>query len=930
MKYSRFVAFVALFVFFMSMHTKAITPSAAQIEQLKQLPRDQQVALAKQYGVDINDVIPSASTSNNYQQEREVSVPARNNAKVSSNNVGNTEKLLATESTDLDKLNTIVKAKPKQEKPLSLFGYDVFSGQASSFEAMANMPVPGEYILGAGDEIRVQLFGKEYQSTSITIDRSGVFFLPELGPINVAGLSFKEFKTLFTHELKTKVIGVEGIVNMGQMRSIRVFVLGEVFKPGAYSLSALSTITHALYMSGGISQVGSLRNVQLKRAGKLVETLDLYDLLLKGDTSKDLTLLPGDVVFIPPTGAIVGVAGEVKRPALYEVKGQESIADVLTLAGNELATAYLPASKLERLDLNGGRTVIDVDLKSKDAISLSVKNGDVLRIGSVLDELANVVTIQGHLYRPGVFSWKQGQRVLDVINDITDLKTNPDLDYALIVREDPTIRTISTIQFSLRDAFAYPSSDNNPLLTSRDTIYVFAADGKRNLDQIVNRLKKQARSNEPAKFVEIAGNVEYAGEYPLSAKMTVQDLIKASYDFKEFTDYDYALLKRQNFEDNKIEFEVVNLKELSDLAILLTPKDKLYVFNLNQPRAALLADLIEEIKTQTSKTVSQDLVSVQGQVRFPGVYPLSKDMNASDLVSAAGGYTESSYLVDFNVARFNTNGVDTSEFDLQTIPLKGDALESFKLQAKDSLFIKGIPDWVEAETVELMGEFKFPGKYTIRKGETLAELVQRAGGFTEYAELNASVFTREYLRIKEQKILEDAQQKLKQQMVMSRYNAGEFSNGSADSFEQLLESLDGAEAVGRMVVTTEQITVNEGSLELRDGDQLIVPRKSFEVSVLGQVYQPTTLPWIKGDGIDDYIDGAGGLNQIAEGDDTYLIKANGRVVANGWFIRSEVEPGDSIMVPADVSPIPTLTLWQAVTTILAQSATTLALSLIHI
>ncbi|MDC2891338.1 SLBB domain-containing protein [Psychrosphaera algicola] len=408
--------------------------------------------------------------------------------------------------------------------------------------------------------------------------------------------------------------------------------------------------------------------------------------------------------------------------------------------------------------------------------------------------------------------------------------------------------------------------------------------------------------------------------------MTVNDLIKASYDFKEFTDFNYALLKRQNFIENKIEFEVVNLKEQSDLTILLTPKDKLYVFSLNEPRAALLADLIEEIKTQTSKTVSQDLVSVQGQVRFHSTYPLSKYMTAADLVSAAGGYTESSYLIDFNVARFNTNGIDTSEFDLQTIPLKGDALESFALQAKDSLFIKGIPDWVEAETVELMGEFKFLSKYTIRKGETLAELVQRAGGFTEYAELNASVFTREYLREKEQKILEEAQQKLKQQMVMSRYNAGEYSTGSADSFEQLLNSLEGAQAVGRMVVTTEQITVKEGSLELRDGDQLIVPRKSFEVSVLGQVYQPTTLPWIKGDGIDDYIDGAGGINQIAEDDDTYLIKANGRVVAiSGWFTSFEIQPGDSIMVPADVSPIPTLTLWQAVTTILAQSATTLAL-----
>lgn len=928
----------------------AITPSAAQIEQLKKLPREQQVALAKQYGVDIDSVLPASSSEPDYQQERSTSAPARSkstdDSQFDSNqiNTGKTSQglndkvrasdILIPPSVDLEpgefettsEYQFFTQTKEQEDGTLSLFGYDIFAGQSSGFEAMSNVPVPGEYILGPGDEINVQFFGKATESKSVVIDRNGVFFIEELGPLTVAGLSFSEFKTLFQHELNTKVIGINGIVNIGQMRSIRVFVLGEAYKPGAYSLSALSTITHAVYMAGGITEVGSLRNVQLKRKGKLVETFDLYELLLKGDTSKDLVLQPGDVVFIPPTGDIVGVMGEIKRPGLYELKGGETVGDLVNLAGRELATAYLKVSKLERLDKSGGRTVVDVDLTSSRDLNLPVYNGDVIKIADSLNQLNNVVTIEGHLYRPGVYSWKKGQRVTDVITDITHLKVNPDLDYSIILREDPKVRTITPLQFSLKNAFANPTTVKNPVLHSRDTILVFPSEGARGIESVVNRLKKQARNDDPAKVVEIVGNVEYEGEYPLTQGMSVRDLLFAAYDFKEFTDYNYSLLKRHDLERNQIGFEVVNLKNNKHLETKLKPKDKLYVFNLNKPREELLADLIEEIKAQTSKSVSQDLVSVQGQVRFPGTYPLSRDMTAADLVAAAGGYTESSYLVDFNVARFLTNGIDSSEFDLQTIALEGDALEGFKLQPKDSLFIKGIPDWVEAETVELLGEFKFPGKYTIRKGESLAELVERAGGFTEYAELNASVFTREYLREKEQKILEEAQQKLKQQMVMSRYNAGEFSNGSADSFEQLLQSLEGAKAVGRMVVTTEQITDTTSSLELRDGDQLIVPRMSFEVSVLGQVYQPTTLPWIDGDGVDDYIAGAGGINQIAEEDDTYLIKANGKVVAmNGWFNNVSIEPGDSIMVPADVSPIPTLTLWQAVTTILAQSATTLAL-----
>lgn len=304
------------------------------------MPREQQVALAKQYGVDINSVIPAGDNQSNYDKEREVSEPARLPVNVTADPSDGLYNLAPQVDAAEDETSTqyqfFSNKNNTQQQPLKLFGYDVFAGQSNGFEAMTNMPVPGEYILGAGDEINVQLFGKESQSQTVVIDRNGVFFLEELGPLNVAGLTFSEFKTLFNNELKTKVIGINGIVNIGQMRSIRVFVLGEAYKPGAYALSALSTITHAIYTAGGITEVGSLRNVQLKRRGKLVETFDLYDLLLKGDTSKDLTLLPGDVVFIPPTGEIVGITGEVKRPALYELQGQETVADILKLAGGEL------------------------------------------------------------------------------------------------------------------------------------------------------------------------------------------------------------------------------------------------------------------------------------------------------------------------------------------------------------------------------------------------------------------------------------------------------------------------------------------------------------------------------------------------------------------------------------------------------------------
>ena len=902
----------------LSFSASAITPSPTQLEQFKKLPKAQQEALAKQYGISLDSLIPKQSPSSSLDKEREFSTPSE---KMDNEGVTIDQNHGIVDTSELrDEIST-----EGDEKTLKLFGYDIFAGQSSGFEPLTNVPVPAEYVLGPGDEINVKMFGKEYQSVSVTIDRNGTFSLPETGPISVAGLSFSEFKDVFQQELSNKVIGLKATVTMGALRSMRIFVLGEVNRPGAYTVSSLSTMTHALFSAGGITGVGSLRNVELKRRGKLITKLDLYDMLLKGDTANDVNLLAGDVVFVPPTGKIVGVEGEVKRPALYEMKGGESVLDVLNLAGGELPTAYLKVSKLERINDVGAKTVLDMDLTSFSHKNTKIKNGDILRIKNVLNELQNVVRLEGHALRTGVFSWKEGQRALDIIGTVSELKTNPDLDYALIIREEPNIKTISALQFSLKEALNDPQTEKNPRLKPLDTVYIFSSEEKRNIDDVLSRLEKQARSSEPAKLVEVVGNVEYPGMYPLTKGMTIGSLIRASFDVKEYTDRDYALLKRVNFAKNKVEFEVISLKEPSSVAYNLQELDKLYVFNLNEPREKLIADLLGEIRNQTSKENEQSLVTINGQVRFPGTYPLSSNMSAADLVAAAGGYTESSYLVDFNVARFVTNGIDESTYDLQTIELNENTLETFSLEAKDSLFIKGIPEWQEAEVVELVGEFKFPGKYAIRKGESLAQLVERAGGFNNYAEIKASIFTREYLRVKEQRVLDEAHEKMKQQMVLGRYNAGQFSDGSAGSFQSILNTLEQAEAVGRMVVTSDQITNVKSSLELRDGDRLIVPRKTYEVSVLGQVYQPTTLPWISGQGIDDYIEGAGGVNQIAEEGDTYLIKANGRVVTGGWFESAKVEPGDSIMVPADISPIPTLTLWQAVTTILAQSATTIAL-----
>ncbi|MDU0114554.1 SLBB domain-containing protein [Psychrosphaera aquimarina] len=926
----------SLSAIFFSLSIFAITPSAAQIEQLKNLPRAQQEALAKQYGIDLDSLVPSkGSSTGEYDEER--NLPAKK-IKQNKNEFNQETKSKGKTFNGANLTNLVDQVKDNGtsiklteqgtdkvtpiEEPLKPFGYEIFSGENNGFAPLKNVPVPAGYILGPGDEINLQLYGKEIQSLSVVIDRNGVFITPETGPIPVAGLSFSEFKELYTQQLEQKVIGLKALVTMGELRSIKVFVLGDVMQPGSYTLSSLSTITHAIFSAGGISNVGTLRNVQLKRRGKLVTSLDLYDFLLKGDTANDMNLLPGDVVFVPPSGNVVGVKGAIKRPALYELKGNETALDMFNLAGGGATNAFIKSSKLQRINDNGLSTLIDIDLANKQEANTPLRNADTLVVGSVLEQVENVVVLNGHVNRPGVYGYKEGLKLLDVIGNIKQLKSNPDLEYGLIVREDKLVRTISTVSISLRKAFEQPTSKFNVELTSRDEIWIFSADEPRNIENIIARLKSQATRTNPTQLVEVIGNVELPGEYPLTENMTVQDLIKSAHDIKESTDLNYALIKRVNIEKNITDFEVLSLLENTELQ--LKSQDKLYIFNINEPREFLIADLIEEINLQTSKENQRLLVSIQGEVRFPGEYPLAEGMTVKQLLAAAGGYTEASYLVDFNLSRFTSNGVDDSKFDLSTEPLTDEITSQFKLKPRDAIFIKRIPDWKQTEVVELKGEFKFPGKYTIKRGETLAQLIQRAGGFTEYAAPKAGVFTREYLKEKEDRILAQAQKELKKQLVTARYNVGQLSGGENDNLEQILDSLESAEAVGRMVVEPEHFTSLESSIELRDGDRLIIPRKSYEVSVLGQVYQPTTLPWTEDMSMKEYVFGAGGFNQIAEDDDTYLIKANGRIVVDSW-LGVDIEPGDTVMVPANVQPIPTLTLWQTVTSILAQSATTLAL-----
>ncbi|MEE2729667.1 MAG: SLBB domain-containing protein [Pseudomonadota bacterium] len=789
------------------------TPTAQQIEMFKSLSPEQQRALASQYGVNLNDLglgnataQPDLGQGANQQNVRptlqDVSMFNRNDESPAP---GNEDK--ASQSSD-------------KKVSLSQFGFDLFSGTPDAFTPVSDVPPPDSYVLGPGDNLVIQLYGKENNSYNLVVNRDGQIQLPEIGPITLAGLTFSDARQLLMDTVGQQMIGVKASVTMGSLRSIRIFVLGEALQPGSYTVSSLSTMTNALFASGGISKIGSLRNIQLKRQGKLITSLDLYDLLLQGDTSNDARLLPGDVIFIPPIGATVGVSGEVKRPAIYELKRESKAIDAIKLAGGFTPTAFPAASRIERIDSKGERTLVDANLTQPQGKNLAVKDADMIRVFSVLETMEDVVTLKGHVERPGGFAWRPGMRVTDVIRSAEELLPFPDLNIALIEREIQPTREKTVVTFNLGDALKNPNGPDDVELKTRDAIYVF---------------------------------------------------------------------------------------------------------NFEQPRTEQLATLVERLKLQASKNLRKQTIVISGHVRFPGEYPLGSNMSAQDAMTLAGGLTENAYGLRGEITRITYSESEEQRIDHISVDLANSALQNIK--EEDELHIKRLPNWLDQETITIEGEVKFPGKFKIKRGETLAEVIERAGGLNEWAYPEGAIFSREELRMLEAERLKELRSKLESDIAAANVELQTAEQKVAvEDAKELLESLNAVRPLGRMVIDLDSIIAPQGTaIQLKDGDKLVIPRKKQAVTVVGEVQFPTSHIFEPHMGADQYIERSGGTTQKADDSRIYVVKANGRVFlpeSSGWFRTGKysIEAGDTVVVPLDADRIKPLTLWTSISQVFYQIA----------
>jgi protein involved in polysaccharide export with SLBB domain len=405
---------------------------------------------------------------------------------------------------------------------------------------MDRVPVPADYVIGPGDQLLIRVWGKIDLDTSVTVDRNGQIFLSKVGTVRVAGLRYEQLDSYLRSAIGNLYKGFELNVTMGQLRSIQIFVLGSARQPGTYTVSSLSTLVNALFASGGPSATGSMRHIELRRDNRTLVDFDIYDLLRRGDKSRDVQLLPGDVIYIPPAGPQVAIMGSVNEPGIYELKGETSIASALKDAGGLSNMAEADRVLLERIENHRRRRVDDfpLDVPGLDRV---LRDGDMLRIFPISPKFDNAVTLRGNVAQPGRFPWHEGMRVSDLIPSrdflitrsywsqqnhlagnarvdmMTDLSQNSaeiNWDHASIERLDEQDLSTRLISFNLGSAIGNLASPDNQLLKPGDVITIFS------------RSDLPLPMDKHATFVRVSGEVNAPGVYRVEPGDTLRNVVE--------------------------------------------------------------------------------------------------------------------------------------------------------------------------------------------------------------------------------------------------------------------------------------------------------------------------------------------------------------------------------------------------------------------
>jgi protein involved in polysaccharide export with SLBB domain len=754
-------------------------------------------------------------------------------------------------------------------KMLPIYGAKLFRNPPSTFAPLNMVPVTPDYVVGPGDELQVQLWGQVTLNGRFMVDRMGNIFIPQVGTLHVAGLKFMQLQDSLKTQIGRVFRNFDLNVNMGQLRSIQVFVVGQARRPGNYTISSLSTLVNALFVTGGPTPQGSVRHIQLKRGGQVIVDFDLYDLLLHGDKSKDVQLLPGDVIFIPAVGPQVALTGSVNVPAIYELTSANSstVGEMIELAGGLTNVASSEKIRLERVNEGRGRSILELGIDAKGKATV-LQDGDILSMIAVANQYKDAITLRGNVANPGRYMWKPGMRVKDLIPDKDALITR---DYWLKRTElgQPGLTFIPTCQPST--PFGIPSLRYGiPVGEEGD-----------------NPNWRYSSTRNPNLFGLPFGNPEGTSSSMADGPSTDGDL-----DCGKPTDTQTSA--------NGTNDRYTPTAPATGTAVTTAP-------NTMQQQQQNTAGSNHVSTAEASVGAS----STQFRPRFD-VKLSEPDINWS-------------YAV---IERQSKENLTTSllSFNLGKVVMGGDVSQNLELEPGDvvTIFSKAdihVPQAEQTRLVRLEGEFVGSGVYSVKPGETLRQLVQRAGGLTPEAYLYGSEFTRESTRrVQQQRLNEYVDQISLQASTNAASNANRSisaldtaaATATAQQNQNIVNSLRQAHATGRIVLELPPDSHDISQLpdiQLEDGDRFIVPRIPSTVSVDGAVYNQNTFLYDPRRRLGDYVRLAGGASREADSGRAYVIRAGGAVVSRQYsssmlrgngFDSLHLYPGDTVVIPLNL------------------------------
>ncbi len=835
-------------------------------------------------------------------------------------------------------------------------GYDIFQADAL-FKELGGGVIQDSYVLGIGDELDVNFRGRKSGNVIAAVDHEGRVIIEELPPIHAVGLTFGEFRGVLIGLAKRALIGTEVFVALGAVRSVSVTVAGEVNNPGVYRTNSVSTILDAIALSGGARKTASLRRIQLRR-GEQIFWIDLYELLFETGSSHRITLRDGDQVVVPVVGLTVAITGNVRRGGIFELaEGQKSITigGLLKLAGGVIRPRGNVFSQMT-FDKMGRQQIVD-----RATETAPIRDGDIVDVSYQEDIQIGSVELVGHVRLPGRRALESTPTVSSLVRGFTSFHDDPYFLLAALETTDPATRARQFFPINLQriiagqQDFSFRDGDRLIVLGREDIEFLTSGLVQHIIRTSLNPASRPSKIRKKPVARQAVPEILQSGSRPPSELGS--DIIASSVDWNSAS---VGLVRKSLVQESLNQLLISGDLNLDQAKIRLIQEKLSSSSRLACAGIELLERIIQSARPERFATAVQGLkggglekaqilrpcpplfntfpgllpfllehvVAVRGEVRAPGLYPVADATPMISIVSVAGGPTRDADLKRVEMLHYAAGEIAAGA---RTIDLtQQQTAEQVRVEPGDSLRFNAIFSDRDTGPVLLSGEFIRPGLYDIRRGERLSQVIERAGGLTPQAYPYGALFLRERVKRAQRAAMRRAAQDLNSAAIFAAGRKGVAAN-SLVALRELTQEIASAEPLGRVVIDADPTVLQvrrELDVVLEPGDRLHMPKRPSSILVIGDVLNPGALQFVAGTKVGDYISQAGGFQQSADSDRTFLVYPNGvaqPVAISPWnYNPIMVPPGSTVMVPKDPAPLDIFAFAKDLTSLISQMALTAA------